>query len=538
MEDFQILVGGKAGQGSKAAGSLIAKALNKCGYKIFIHEDYPSLIRGGHNFSLIRASEDGKRVIGEKVNYLLALDKNTVDQHIDELEGVLIYNSDQMEEEGIGVPIETIAKKEGGLIMQNTALFGAFCKLIGIDKGIMKEVAGQLPKPEKNIKVAIRAYESVESQEELKRGKNEPTALLTGNEAIALGALEAGMENYFAYPMTPSTSILHFLAKLKQKYDIQVMQPENEIAVINGALGAAFTGKRSMVGSSGGGFALMAEGLSLAGMSETPITVVVSQRMGPASGVPTYNAQADLKFALGAGHGDFLKLVFAPGDVEEAFYLTNLAMNMSWKYQVPAIVLVDKDISESTFSFDKSFLKAAEYWQEEIGECNEYYNRYQLNHRGISPLCYPGGEATVRVTSYEHNEYGTTTEDPEEIKRMQEKRLRKRGEIMEEINRLDMVEVSGEGNRAVITWGSSKMAVKSALSDKGWKIVQIKAFDPLPEERLKAAMEGVSEIVVVEANATGQAADIVEKTLNRPVKRVLKYDGRPFTEEEIIKNVN
>ncbi len=530
-----MLIGGAAGQGSKAAGQLIAKVLNRYGYKIFIYEDYPSLIRGGHNFSVIRVSRERKRSIKRDIDFLLALNKETVEKHLHKLKGDLIFNSDKLKEEGIGVPIETIAKEEGESIMQNSALLGAFCKTIGVSPEILKEVVEKLPKAEDNAKVAMRAYEAVEKKCQVEEC-GDPEPLVTGNQALSLGAIEAGLQNYFAYPMTPSTSILHFLADLETKHGVQVMQAENEIAVINAALGAAFAGKRSMVGTSGGGLALMGEGVSLAAVSETPIVIIESQRAGPGSGVPTYNAQSDLKFALSVGHGDFLRIVFTPGDAEEAFYLTNLAMNMTWKYQIPAIVLIDKDISESTFSFDRSVLDTAEFWQEAIGHCDENYHRYSDNEFGISPLCYPGSGATVRSTSYEHDEYGTTTEVPEQVVRMQDKRMKKEKFLIEEIERLEMVKVFGEGDKAIVTWGSSKMAAKEAAKKAGYKLIQIMSFAPFPEESFKRALEGVGEVVVVEANREGQAANIIEKYVDVN-KRILKYDGRPFFEEEILEQL-
>lgn len=538
MDDFQVLIGGAAGQGSKAAGQLIAKALNRYGYNVFIHEDYPSLIRGGHNFSLIRVSKEGKRSIKKKIDFLLALDKKTINIHKEKLkeDGYLIFNSEKLDVEGIGIPISKIAKENGKRMMENTALLGAFCKLVGISKEVMEEVVGELKKTEMNLEVANEAYKSVDSVMDLEKNGN-PKPLITGNETLSLGALEAGLDNYFAYPMTPSTSILHFLADLRKDYDIQVMQPENEIAVLNAALGASFAGKRSMVGTSGGGLALMAETVSLAAISETPIVIVDSQRAGPASGVPTYNAQSDLQFALSVGHGDFLRFVFTPGDAEEAFYLTNLAMNLTWKYQIPAIILMDKDVSESTFAFDESVLKKAEKWRPKMGENNEDYERYKITKDGISPLAFPGEEATVRNTSYEHDEYGTTTEDPEMITKMQDKRMKKKSLIEREIEELKMVKTFGEGDKVLVSWGSSKSATKEAGLKAGYKVVEIMCFKPFPEKQFKRAVEGAEKIVVAEANRLGQAAEIIEKYVTVDQK-ILKYDGRPFYEEEIIEKLN
>ncbi len=533
MEDFQILIGGEAGQGSKATGQLIAKVLNRYGYKIFIHENYPSLIRGGHNFSLIRASRQEKRSIRKKIDFLLALNDETIEKHVHKLDdGELLFNSDNLECEGIGIPLKEIAEKHGEKIMQNTALLAAFCKLIGIEQNILEEVVGEMPKAEENLKVAEEAYEAVEKRCEIEKC-GDPAPLVTGNEALSLGAIEAGLENYFAYPMTPSTSILHFLADLETDHNVQVVQPENEISVINMALGAAFAGKRSMVGTSGGGTALMGEGISLAAISETPIVIINSQRAGPASGVPTYNAQADLKFSLNVGHGDILRFVLTPGDAEEAFYLTNLAMNLAWKYQVPAMVLIDKEISESTFSFERSVLEKAEYWEESKNGCGPNYHRYADNEFGISPLCYPGAEATVRATSYEHDEYGTTTEDPNMINKMQDKRMKKKPLMEEEIDRLEMIKTFGEGKTALITWGSSKMATKEVAERANVKMIQIMSFAPFPENQFRTALEGVEEVVVVEGNRLGQAADVIGKYVDVD-RKILKYDGRPFYEEEIL----
>ncbi len=536
MEDFQVLIGGAAGQGSKAAGQLIAKALNKYGYKIFIHEDYPSLIRGGHNFSVIRAAKEEKRSLKRKVDFLLALDRRTIEEHKEELDGHLIFDSEKDDSEGINVPLSKIANEKGEAMMKNTALFGAFCKIIGISEEVMKEVVSELPKTELNLKVAEEAYNFVEEKETVEKYGGE-TNLVTGNKMLGLGALKAGLDIYFAYPMTPATSILHFLADLEQDYDVQTMQPENEIAVINAALGAAFAGKRSMVGTSGGGLALMGEGVSLAAMSETPIVIVDSQRSGPASGVPTYNAQSDLKFALSVGHGDFLRFVFTPGNAEEAFYFTNLAMNLTWKYQVPAIVLMDKDVSESTFSLNKDILEKGEYWEESKNGCGPDYKRYVDNEFGISPLCYPGGSATVRNTSYEHDEYGTTTEKSEEIVKMQDKRMKKKPLMIEELERLEMIKTEGDSEKVIVTWGSSKMAAKEAGRKAGYKVVEINCFAPFPEKQFKEALEGAKEVVVVEANRMGQAADVISKYVNVNQK-ILKYDGRPFYEEEILEQLN
>lgn len=329
LKDYSILIGGEAGQGSRVAGLIIAKLFNHLGYHIYIYEDYQSLIRGGHNFSQIRAAENGFQSRKEKDDFLLALDERTLNLHKKNLseKGIIIFNSDKIDAravrgtaQGIGLPIQTIAKEMGGIpIMANTALIAAFAKVIGIEWDVLEQVFKKEIKKaiDLNLKIAKRAYEL--SQNLLKIAEVGPpptTLLLTGNEATALGMVKAGLALYFAYPMTPATSILNYLARHENDFKSGVIQPEDEISVVNMALGASFAGAKSAVGTSGGGFTLMVEALSLAGQSETPILIIESQRAGPSTGMPTYNLQGDLNFVLSAGHGDFPRFVIAPGDAE------------------------------------------------------------------------------------------------------------------------------------------------------------------------------------------------------------------------------
>ncbi len=537
MNDIQIIISGAAGDGTKATGYLIGKILNRCGYRIFIHEDYSSLIRGGHNFSVIRATRNNERCIREKTDFLLSLNEDSIEYHLGGLEeGTLIYNSDQIKDrEGIGIPAETIAQEEGAIIMKSNALLGALCKVLGVDWDVIGDAFEGFPHSEKNLKVVRRTYDSQEKKHQIEKEKV-ASPMITGNEAVALGALEAGMQSYFAYPMTPSTSILHFLARLKEEYKIDVFQPENEIGVVNAALGCAFTGKRTMIGTSGGGFALMAEGISLAAMSETPLVVVDSQRAGPSSGVPTYNGQADLNFALSPGPGDFLSLLVAPGDAEEAFSFSNLAMNIAWKYQIPAVVLIDKDISESTFSFDENVIEGAEKWDEKKERNSKNYQRYQITEDGVSPLAYPGKKAVVKSGSYETDEYGVSTEDSEMIIKMQEKRMKKEDYIKEELSKKEAIKIYGEGDKILFCWGSTKGAAIAAGREAGYKVVQILVFKPFPVEKIREVVEGCKEVVVVESNSSGQAAEILKKYI-LVGRKILKYDGRPFSKEELIKKL-
>ena len=543
-KEFSILIGGAAGEGTRMSGQLIGKLLNQYGWRIFIYEDYQSLITGGHNFSIIRASKERISASTKEIDYLIALNQDTLQRHRVRLkkDGVIIYNSDQIKgEKGVGIAALTITTQLGGKpIMKNSSLLGALGKVLGIDwqaiEDLLKREFGE--KAELNLKIAKAGYDKAETHKKIEKLNQKPLPLITGNEAVALGALRAGLEVYISYPMTPASSILHYLAALKKDLkNIVVFQPENEIEVINAAIGAAYSGKRAMVGSSGGGFALMVEALSLAGQSESPIVIVESQRPGPATGLPTYTAQGDLLFVLSAGHGDFFRFVVAPGDAEESFYLTGLAMNIAWKYQLPAIVLIDKEISEDTFNLDKSVLEKIEKRDEILWNKKGEYKRYLDTNDGISPLAFPGeAGAVVKATSYEHDESGITAEeDEEQIKRMQEKRQRKVIDLAREIEGLKAVNVFGDQNseKAIIVFGSNKGIAIELGKEFGLRVIQPLIFQPFPEEQMKKALSGVKKIFTIETNASAQLTQFLGCRGIKIESPILKYTGRPFFIEEL-----
>ncbi len=543
MSETQIIIAGAAGEGSKKAGLLIAKLFNAYGFRVFIHEDYESVIKGGHNFSQISVSKKESDAIKEKIDFLLALNKEAISKHKEKLKkgGVLMYDSDVIknnfsEEEKVeiaGIPLGKIVEKAEGIpIMKNTGLVAAFSRAVGMEwKKVREVLEKELPiATEKNLKVAEIAFRSFRRIKEIKETGEEPAPLLSGNQAAALGAINAGLENYFAYPMTPSTGILQFLSQIE---GVRTFQPENEIATVNMALGSAYAGKRTMVGTSGGGFALMTEGVSFSAQSEIPLVISLSQRAGPATGVPTYQGQGDLLFALNAGHGDMTRFVVAPGDVNETYYFSGKALNMAWKYQLPAIVLLDKELSENTYSFDKSFRKEKE---EAIqGEMNGGYNRY--DREDISPLAFPGGGAVVKATGYEHDKKGVATEDAEAVKKMQEKRMRKYEKLKEEVEDMESVNVQGEGPMAVVFWGSTKGVALRAVKDLDVRLVQPIILQPFPEKKMKKALSGVKKIIVAETNATGQLSRVLKEYGIKVSERILKYDGRPFSVEELRKRI-
>jgi 2-oxoglutarate ferredoxin oxidoreductase subunit alpha len=545
MKDHSVLIGGQAGDGIRQAGSLIARMLSRLGYHIYFWDDYPSLIRGGQNFSLIRASERRVEAYRDEIDILVCLNEDTAKKHKDKLKpgGLLLYDSDVFATDGCGVGLSGIVTECGGKpVMRNIAALGAVARTLGVDWPMLKAVVESgAPKATKlNVKIAMAAFDKAcDAGFHVEPLPGEPLPLVQGNEAIALGAVRAGLKLYVAYPMTPSSSVLHFLAGHEEELGLVTYHPENEIAAVITAIGGAYAGARTMVGSSGGGFALMTEGLSLCAQSEAPVVFLLSQRPGPSTGVPTYTTQGDLFFALHAGHGEFPRLVVAPGDPDQAFALTGLAMNKAWKYQIPALVLSDKNLSESTYCFQS---KGDEVSREEgLGFAGEgEYKRYLKAADGISPLASPGRKGVVvKGTSYEHDEYGITTEEAEAIAAMQEKRFAKRPGMAGEMDSKDAVAVFGDeaAEVALLTWGSTKGACMEAAEDMGLRVVQPLVLEPLPVATLTKALEGARKVIGVENNVTGLLSQLVSAHGIRVDHRILKYDGRPFSVDGLKKRV-
>jgi 2-oxoglutarate ferredoxin oxidoreductase subunit alpha len=545
MKEISILIGGKAGDGIKQAGHTLARLLNRIGYRIFFYDDYPSLIRGGHNFSIIRASKKKIEAHKEKVDLIVALNQDVVEKHKNRLNsgGMILYDSEKVETRGVGVDFMGIVKElEGVPIMRNTAALGALAKVLNIEwpvfESVMKDTIEK--KVNLNIKIAQSAYNKVEKAWlSVPKLNQKILPLISGNEAIALGAVQAGLNMYIAYPMTPASAILHYLAEHEDDLGVVTIHPESEIGVALMALGAAYAGARTMVGTSGGGFALMVEALSLSGQGEFPIVFVMVQRPGPGTGVPTYTMQGDLSFVIHSGHGEFAKVVLAPGNTEEAFYLTGLAMNLAWKFQIPCFVLSDKHLSESIFSFEAD-LDEVKPEDPLLWDGQGEYKRYLDTQNGISPLAFPGNSAAiVKVTSYEHDEYGITTEESEQIVRMQQKRLRKIKTIENELSKHEQVKVYGnlESKTILLCWGSTKGACMEVAEELGLKVVQPLVLEPLPIEPLRKVLSNADKIIDVEVNATGQLAKLLSAHGICIDDMILRFDGRPFTVDFLLEKV-
>jgi len=548
MEDFSVLIGGKAGFGIDKATLIIGHLLNQCGYRIYIYHDYPSLIRGGHTFSIIRASQTRIGAHRDKIDLLLALNRETIDLHQTRLNdgALVIYDSDAVKRlvlsgqiRTLGLPIGKIVKEENAHeIMRNICMIGAFAKAIGIPMEILaKVITENFPKEvELNVKIAERGFAAAETVKSIAPPAAEPLPLISGSQAIGLGLIKGGLQDYVAYPMTPTTPLLHFLAEQANDFSLKVIHPESEIGVMLMALGFAYAGERAAVGTSGGGFCLMTEGLSLSGMSEVPVVIVLGQRPGPSTGLPTYSGQTDLHFALSAGQGEFVRFIAAPGDLEEAYYWSAQALNLAWKYQIPAIVLTDKNLNEGIGNFDISSVEEIPEIPLPVWEGKAPYKRYEDGESGISPLAFaPQKDAVIKVNSYEHDEFGITTEESTVTKKMQDKRLRKEKYLREELKGFRTVNTYGDDDRstALLCWGSNKGVCTELAQKLRLKVVQPVVLAPFPEDAFRDAVRGVKKLIALKNNATGQLARLIRNYGFCVDGMILKYDGRPFALDEL-----
>jgi len=547
MQDISFVIGGQAGDGVMRAAELMGRMFNRLGLYAFVINDYQSLIRGGHNFCKVRACSRQVYIHRETVELTAAINQDTIAKHENELakDGGVLFDSDVAKYQGphasLPMPMMTMVKQVGGTpIMKNSAMIGAISYLYGIPIELVNETLTRAygGKAGKNIELAKMGREYAEKNfkpiQKAEPVKREPTPFISGAETVALGAVKAGMKLFITYPMTPATAILNFVGPSQDDLGVVLVHPENEIGVANMMLGAAYAGVRTMAGTAGGGFALMQEAFSMAGQAEIPAVFVVGQRVAPAVGVPTYTAQGDLRFALHAGQGEFPRIVVAPGDPEEAYVTAGEVMNLTWKYQIPAIVLVDKQLLESYMSIgineDRVSVEpdsVARSWEGE-------YRRYRFTDSGVSPMALPGTpDVVVKVTSYEHNEYGYAEESAAGIEKMQEKRLRKMDSIVKDLRGRETVKVYGDpnSNNVVLAWGSTKGAIIEAMmqTQKPLKFLQVLYLSPFPTDEVARHLKAADKSLVVEGNLTGQLRSLIrEHTGYRIENAELKNDGRPF----------
>ncbi|MDE4907076.1 2-oxoacid:acceptor oxidoreductase subunit alpha [Methanogenium marinum] len=546
MDECSVLIGGKAGDGINVAGQTIARIFTTLGYYVYMYYDYPSLIRGGHNFSVIRASNHPIGTHRSGIDILLAMDLTTLRRHQNDCkrDALIIYNSDSVQSDvGSGIPLKRIVEKNGGsAVMENTVMIGALAFALGMEwEEFASVISHEMHKfTEKNLEIARDAFQMQEEKREVKRIHQSPGIILSGNEAVSLGLLSAGLNGYIAYPMSPSTGILHFMAAASGETGVQVFQPESEIAVVTMAEGMVYAGAKTAVGTSGGGFCLMTEALSMAGMAEIPITIVLAQRSGPSTGTPTYTAQSDLHFAIHAGHGEFPRFVFAPGDAQQAFEWAGHALSLSWQFQVPSILMTDRVLSEGVYTVDPEFLPAITPVSVPLWEGHDEYLRYRDTEDGISLYASPPlSGSVIKGNSKSHDERGISVDDGMQIASMTRKQMKKIPLMKEAVSRLNPVHVSGnhDSDMCLISWGSNAPLCREAANFVGIKSVQPIVMHPFPETEMLAATSRSRMTFLLEDNFSGQLADICEAH-GIPVDiRLPRFDGRPFTLDQLIEDL-
>ena len=565
--DYTIKIGGEAGQGILTIGDTLARVFARSGYHVFTHQDYESRIRGGHNIYQIRVSEQPVMASRSGIDILVVLDAATIASHEHELspDGLVVYDSDSLKQKHdkpnfLDVPFMRLAMEQtGNKIMANTAATGAVLGMLGVSTSVLESIFHDLFKKDDivaaNLKAAAAGYAYAKKHclrcSFLPADTTRPKMLIQGNDAVGLGALASGLKFYAAYPMTPSTSIMLSVAARAKEYGVIVEQAEDEIAAINMALGASFAGVRAMTASSGGGFALMVEGLSLAAITETPIVIGLVQRPGPATGLPTKTEQADLNFALYSAHGEFPRVLFAPGSPEQAFFLTNKAFDLAEKYQIPVLLLSDQYLADTQWTFDgfdTSKLIYTDYrMREKAFSSLSSYQRHAYTETGVSPLAVPGDGPHVVITdSDEHDEMGNLVEDIETRNRMMEKRLfRKLPLIQAEIA---PPAYYGQENPDIVLvgWGSTygllKEAVDALNARYGAAMLHFSEIYPLPlpgKLDYPAILRNAKQSICIENNATGQFARLLKTETGFQFSHLItKYDGRPFLLEQLIGEIN
>ncbi len=559
---FNWKIAGEAGHGVMLAAKTMAKIAKRHGMQSFNYLEYPSLIRGGHQTGQVYADFENASCQKRELDLIIIYTQDSFEIHQDEMiaKTVIIFNSDfgEIPEEAekkwgkqiTRMPLSSWAKETTGTTLAgNTVSIAVSAYLLGLDPDICKEVLKDEFKNEKIAQANYKAFDlgyaeakkALEPMMSVKAQKDE-RILLNGNEAIGLGALAGGLQFYSAYPMTPATGLLHFLNEHKHKLPIVVKQVEDEIGAINEAIGASAAGARAMTGSSGGGFALMVEALSFAGTAEVPLVILEAQRTGPASGVPTWTAQADLQFVLTAGHGDFPRVILTPGTVQEHFDLAKKAVYLAEKYQLPVIILSDKFILES----HQTMVKPEEAYQNERYSmatdkdlpADESYLRYKDTKDGISPRSIPMQEYGLQLTnSYEHDQWGYATEEADVIAKSVDKRARKMEAILSEIPQPELIGPK-EAEVTFVGWGSTVNVLLEAIrlaKPGSVNAIHLPCLYPFPVDAFTKLAKKAKKLVMVEGNANGQAENwIKQNTCIEMDDSLRRYDGRPFYAEDLI----
>jgi len=571
--DFNWAIGGEAGDGIDSTGKIFARALSRAGRHVFTSKDFASRIRGGYTAYKVRTAVDQVESTVDRLDVLIALTQRTVDENIDELhEGsVIIYDGERTsmqdleipdEMVGMDVPLKSLAEEAGGAIMRNIVALGAACEVTDfpiehLASSLEKRFSDKGQSIVENNKTAAELgaehvrenyeTESAEFEYELET-TDEDYVLINGDEAIGMGAIAAGCRFYSGYPITPATDVMEYLTGRLEHYGGHVVQAEDELSAINMALGAARAGARSMTATSGPGIDLMSETFGLVAQSETPLVICDVMRSGPSTGMPTKQEQGDLDMTLFGGHGEIPRFVLAPTTISECFWKTVEAFNLAEKYQTPVYLVSDLEmaVTEQTFppeAFDMDEVEIDRgklVDEDEIDEWLDDEGRFRAHaatEDGISPRAKPGTTDGAHMsTGLEHNELGRRTEDTEIRVEQVDKRQRKVETAREREDWTPREFGNTDADNLVVSWGSNEGTIVEAMDlmgedDPEFRFLSVPYLFPRPD--LSEAFEAAEQVVVVECNATGQFADVLEHDTLQRVDRVNKYNGVGFKADEL-----
>lgn len=555
LSELIIVLAGEAGQGIQSIESILTGVIKNDGFNIFATKEYMSRVRGGVNSTEIRVSSSPVRSHTERIDLLIPLNDDAI-AHLEKRmssKTVVIGDNTQVHyDKLINIPFQRMATELGDSIYSNIIAVGVICGILKVlEERLYAEIKVKfLSKGEevvaKNIEAAKSGYaigrelnkNKIVNCVIAKNSSIKDDILINGSEAVALGAIAGGCDSVFAYPMTPGTGVFTALAGYSNKMGLAVEQVEDEIGVMNMALGAWYAGARAIVSTSGGGFALMTEAISLAGAIESPAVVHLAQRPGPATGLPTRTEQGDFNLVLYAGHGFFPRIIFSPGDVKEAFFLTQQAFNLADKYQVPVFILTDQYFTDSYYNIQQ-FKTEGLAVEKNIVETTESYKRYLLTKNGISPRGIPGfGTGTVCVDSDEHDEEGKITEDLDGVRlKMADKRMKKLN-LIKKVAMKPVLIGNKKYKTLIISWGSNYNTIIEAMkiiNNKDISFLHFPQVYPLPKVT-GAYLKKAKKLILIENNQTGQFGDLIKMETGIAItNRVLKYNGMPFSVEELKK---
>lgn len=565
LKTLSLIVGGTQGEGVISTGTNLMRALSRQGYFTFSKRNFSSRIKGGNTTIHIQISTDRVMAVKDAVEILLAFDVDTIKRHREQLqsESLIIFDSSlekHLSQEGLNIPnylplpLTQIAKEAGTPILKTTVALGLLGFLLGIEEGVLQAILKRNYNKkgpellEKNKLALEKAY--ILAQQQLGHIQQFTLAnttvqarpLMMGNDAISIGALIAGCRFVASYPITPASEIMENLGKLLPQYQGAMLQVEDEIAAINMIIGAAYGGVRSMTATSGPGISLMMEGIGLAAMTETPIVIVDAQRAGPSTGLPTKHEQSDLAALYYGGHGEFPIIILSPSTVEECFETTARAFNLAERYQCPVIILSDLALSLSLQTVEPFHGKNVTIDRGKLLDTLEPgkpFGRFSFTADSISPRVLPGTPGgTHHITGLEHNEKGYPSDDPMNRKKMMEKRLQKLLPLEEgkEIN------VTDQGNKYFfLSYGSTYGVLREAVTLTGNSVDygHIAMIKPLPKKQLLQLLAKYDQVIILENNYSQQLASIIKAELgyHHKIKSFNRFDGTPFTLEEIIKEI-